>query len=373
MNVRHLVALSLFGLMVVWMVLPREHTAPAPYSAPQRDNTVYALSADDEQPEDSDTIAVRVERISRENFQQRVSVRGRTRAERYVPVRAEVSGQITETPVDRGERVQQGDLLCRLEINARDTDLQEAISREEQARMEYEAELDLQERGLQGRVAIAQRKATLDAATAAVARARLALERTEIRAPFSGIMESREVEVGDYLDPGAECATVMDDDPMLVDGMVPEHQIGQISDGADVQGRLITGESIRGRVTYLSRAADPVARSYRIEVELKPEPGEAIIRQGVTAEIFVASTEIMAHLVPSSALTLNDDGNPGLKTVNRDSVVEFHPVSIVGEETGMGRTGFWVTGLPETATVVTLGQELVFPGQTVRTDFSTTN
>lgn len=371
MNARHLVALVLFGLMIGWMALPREHSAPEPYAPLQRDTTVYALSSDDETPPDPDTVAVRVAQISEETFQARISVRGRTRADRHVPVRAEISGQVTATPVPRGERVEQGDLLCRLEVNGRDADLQEALSREEQARMEYEAELDLQERGLQGRVAIAQRKATLDAATAAVTRARLALERTEIRAPFSGIMESREIEVGDFLDMGGECATVMDDAPMLVTGMVPEHQIGRIDHGAAVDGRLLTGEPIRGTVTYLSRAADPVSRSYRIEVELAPSVH--VIRQGVTAEIFVASREIRAHLVPASALTLNDAGNPGLKTVNRNNVVEFHEVTIVGEETGPERTGLWVTGLPSTATVVTLGQEMVFPGQTVRTDFSTMN
>ncbi|MEX1197528.1 MAG: efflux RND transporter periplasmic adaptor subunit [Pseudohongiellaceae bacterium] len=371
MNARHLVAMILFGLMVGWMALPRQHSAPQPYAPLQRDTTVYALSADDETPPDPDTVSVRVARISEDTFQSTVSVRGRTRADRHVPVRAEVAGQVTATPVPRGGRVEQGDLLCRLEVNGRDTDLQEAVSREEQARMEYEAELDLQERGLQGRVAIAQRKATLDAATAAVAQARLALERTEIRAPFSGILESRDVETGDYLDMGGECGTVLDDAPMLVTGMVPEHQIGQLEQGAAVTGRLITGEPIRGTVTYLSRVADPIGRSYRIEVELAPSV--QVIRQGVTAEIFVDSSELRAHLVPASALTLNDAGNPGLKTVNRDSVVEFHEIRIVGEETGPDRRGLWVTGLPTTTTVVTLGQELVFPGQAVRTDSSTTN
>jgi len=370
-NTRHLVALILFGLMVAWMALPREHSAPDPYAFAQSDPVIHALSADDDQPAEPGTVAVRVARITRETFQERISVRGRTRADRLVTVRAEVSGHITATPVARGERVERGDLLCRIEVNDRDTDLREAISRQEQARMEYEAELDLQERGLQGRVAIAQRKATLDAATAAVARAQLALDRTEIRAPFSGIMESRDVEVGDFLSPGDECATVMDQEPMLVTGLVPEHQIGKLKEGADVRGRLVTGETISGVVTYLSRAADPVNRSYRVEVEL--DASNRVIRQGLTAEILVASRETPAHLVPASALTLDDDGNPGLKTVNRDSEVEFHSVTIIGEETGLERRGLWVTGLPSTVTVVTLGQELVFPGQTVRTTFSSDN
>lgn len=368
MKLRQLVALVLLGLMVTWMVLPHDPPDRDPYDEAVQRPVIHALSADADQPAETDTLIVRVQRINEETFRERVSLRGRTRADRLVTVRAEIGGQVMETPVPRGAAVNRGDTLCQLAINGRDADLQEAVSREEQARMEYEGELDLQSRGLQGRVAIAQRKATLDAATAAVERARIALERTRIQAPFDGVMESRAVEAGDFLDPGGECATVLDDDPMLVIGEVPEHQIGKVQTGAAVEGRLLTGERISGTITYVSRAADPVTRSYSVEAELTPS--DKVIRAGVTAEIQIASNEMQAHLVPPSALTLDDAGNPGLKTVNSDSVIEFHSVRIVGEQTTGMEEGLWVDGLPQQATVVTLGQELVFPGQTVRTEFS---
>src|SRR5690606_21291535 len=111
------------------------------------------------------------------------------------------------------------------------------------------------------------------------------------------------------------------------------------------------------------RAADPVSRSYRIEVQLEPtaEP----IRQGISTDIRIAATDIEAHLIPPSAITLDDRGIVGVKVVNSSNTVEFYPVTVVGESTASSSPGFWVTGLPHSVVLITLGQEMVFPGQTV--------
>lgn len=369
MKARHLVAFGLLGLMIVWMLFPSQYEGPGDlYSTPARNTTIHALSADSDAPVEADSFAVRVARLEQQTFVETVRVRGRTQAFRHVTVRAEATGRVVGTPHPRGARVAEGDILCELAIDNREADLQEAISREEQARLEYEGELDLQRRGLQAQVMTAQRKSALDAASAAVARARLALERTRVRAPFDGIMESRSVDVGDYMDMGGQCATLLDDEPMLLTGTVPENQISKLTPSALVEARLTTGERVQGQVSYISRVADPASRSYRIEVELEPtaEP----IRQGITAEIFVAAREIPAHLIPPSSLTLDDEGRPGVKIVDQENRVHFQTINIVGESTEIDRSGFWVTGLPHTVNVITLGQEIVFPGQTVRTDFS---
>jgi len=68
-------------------------------------------------------------------------------------------------------------------------------------------------------------------------------------------------------------------------------------------------------------------------------------------------------------MTLDDEGLIGVKTLNHNNEVQFNHVRIVGESTGFDRQGFWVTGLPDEVVLITHGQELVFPGQTVRTNF----
>jgi len=260
-------------------------------------------------------------------------------------VLGEVAGRVIAPPVGSGGRVRAGDVWCEIAVDSRAVDLQEARSRQEQAQMEYQGALDLQERGLQSRVGIAQLKAALDSTIASVKRAELALQKTQIPAAFAGIMETRAVEVGDLMDMGGQCATLLDDSPMLLTGMVPEQDVGKLFLGAPVTASLLTGETIQGKVTYISRAANSSARSYAIEVEL--DETDFSIRQGVSAEIFIASNETQAHLIPASALTLNDEGLVGVKIVDQGSVVRFAPVTIIWENTTVD-PGMWVTGLSDT-------------------------
>ncbi len=368
MKSKHAVAVGLLVVVVVWMALPRERGAlDDGFALPEVGGDITAVTDDTSITNDNQSVTVRVAAISAQNFVERVRVRGQTKAFRHVDVRAEVSGRVVATPVARGARVEAGDLLCEIAVDTRAADLQEARSRQEEAQMEYNGALDLQERGLQSRVGIAQLKAALDATTAAVTRAELNLNRTRITAPFAGIMETRAVEVGNLMDMGGTCASLLDDSPMLLIGQVPETDVGKLTIGAPVTATLLSGETVEGKLTYVSRAADTNSRSYGIEVEINS--GYDAIRQGITAEIFIAGAETRAHLIPPSALTLNDEGIMGVKILDQNNVVQFAPVTVIGENTTID-TGMWVLGLPEQSVVITLGQEIVFPGQAVSADAS---
>lgn len=368
MKTKHFVALGLIAIVVVWMAYPRDRGAlDDGYPLPERNGVVNAVSGSSAITNDNETFTVRVARVSAQNFVQKVRVRGQTKAFRLVDIRAEVAGRVIATPVIRGARVKAGDVLCEIAVDSREADLKEAQSRQEQAQMEYQGALDLQARGLQSRVGIAQLKAALDSTAANVKRAELTLQKTRITAPFAGVMETRAVEVGDLMDMGGQCASLLDDTPMLLTGVVPEQEVGKLFVGAPVTASLLTGEMVEGKVTYIARAANSSARSYAIEVELAPT--DTPIRQGVSAEIFIASNETSAHLIPASSLTLNDDGLVGVKIVDQNSIVRFAPVSIIGENTTVD-PGMWVSGLPDSSVVVTHGQEIVFPGQVVNIDTS---
>lgn len=182
-------------------------------------------------------------------------------------------------------------------------------------------------------------------------------------------MEARPAEIGDLLERGNICATLLDDSPMLVVGLVPEQQIGKLELGARVNAELLTGEKVAATVTYLSHSAEALSRSYRIEATIDEQEG---ILDGITAEMYIAAYNTRAHLIPPSAMTLDDNGVVGVKTLNADNVVSFMPVNVVGDETSQMDAGVWVTGLPDQVTLITLGQEIVFPGQRVESDFSWT-
>tara|TARA_B110000037_G_scaffold14107_1_gene14855 strand:- start:12712 stop:13839 length:1128 start_codon:yes stop_codon:yes gene_type:complete len=363
---QHVVSAGILIAVVLWMVIPQS-AEESDESNASTASTIVAVPEGVSPGENPSDYIVRAARIDQQTYGKKVRVRGRTQAFRHVEVRAEQSGRIVSEPVMRGARVSEGDLLCEIAVDDRASNLLEAQSRLEQAEFEYSASLDLQDRGLQSDVIVAQLKAALQSSKAGVARAELALQRTKIVAPFDGVVETRIVELGDLLNAGTVCASVLDDSPMLLVGLVPEQDIGSLSVGARVASELLTGQRIAGTVNYLARAADNVSRSYRIEVEV--DSSFENIRQGITAEILVDSADIQAHLIPSSSLTLDDSGLIGVKTIGANNMVEFNNVEIVGDNTSAMNPGVWVTGLNGTVNLITLGQEIVFPGQQVESNF----
>jgi len=190
-----------------------------------------------------------------------------------------------------------------------------------------------------------------------VAGAETELSRLIIKAPFSGLLESDTAELGTLLQPGALCATIIQLDPVKLIGYVPETDVNQVNVGALAGARLAAGgKEVQGKVTFISRSADPQTRTFLTEIEV-PNPDLAI-RDGQTAEILIASDGAQAHLIPQSAMTLNAEGTIGLRLVGEDNIVDFQAVEIVRDTA----KGIWVTGLPETADVIVVGQEYVIEG-----------
>ena len=365
MNKQQMVAIGILLLVVVWILIPRptDQAETTVESAP----TITAIAASGDPVDSTDGFVVRAARLDAQTYVENLRIRGRTQAYRSVDVRAEQSGKVVGMPVTRGSQVKAGELLCEIAVDTRQTDLQEAQSRRDQARLEYSAAQDMRQQKLLSEVAVAQAKSGFDAAVAAVERAELALQNTRIVAPFAGVVETRPVELGDLLERGGICASVLDIDPMLLVGLVPENDIGRIALGAAVSARLLTGEQVSGTVSYLSRAADPQSRSYRMEAEIDSD--STSLRDGITAEILVAAAQTSAHRIPASALTLDDNGNVGVKLLDGNNIVQFARVEIVGDDTQVDG-GLWVTGLPGQTTLITHGQEIVFPGQQVKADFN---
>ena len=117
------------------------------------------------------------------------------------------------------------------------------------------------------------------------------------------------------------------------------------------------------RQVFLSRSADPQTRTFRVEIEVAND--DLSIRDGQTAEIAIASAGVKAHLIPQSAMTLNDDGALGVRLVDAQDTVSFAPIGVMRDTSA----GVWVTGLPETANVIVVGQEYVIAGVKVNPTF----
>jgi multidrug efflux system membrane fusion protein len=290
-----------------------------------------------------------------------VLVRGRTEATRTVTVRSETAGTVTGAPVAEGAFVRAGQVLCRLDVDARMAALQQARANLRAEQLQFEASQKLADRGFRAQNQLLQDRAQFDSAAAGVRAAEVALEQVNIRAPFSGVFNNRDAEVGSYLAPGQPCGTVMEVSPILFVGDVTETEAAKIGVGAQAVARLATtGESVVGRVRFLSRNADAATRTYRVEV-VAPNP-RAAIRDGLSAEISLATGSAPAHLIPVTALVLDSEGRQGVRHIQGADTVAFAPVRVL-EETP---EGVWVTGLAGPAKVITVGQSFVSEGERVR-------
>lgn len=303
---------------------------------------------------------VRVAMVPETSRPYAVVIRGHTEATRSVAVRAETAGQVASTPIPEGSFVRRGQVLCRLDVDARGAQLAQAQANQRSEELQYQAAQELKKRGFRSETQVLAAKAELDQARAQAQQAAIALDQVNIRAPFSGVFDNREAEVGSYLAPGQVCGTLIELSPLLIVGDVSEADAARMHVGATATATLATGGSLSGRVRYVSRDAHPQTRTYRVEVTV-PNPQNRI-RSGLSAELSVQSGSGPAHLVPVSALVLDAQGRQGIRYIVGADTVAFAPVRVI-EETA---EGVWVSGLTGAVNVITVGQSYVTEGQKVR-------
>ena len=185
------------------------------------------------------------------------------------------------------------------------------------------------------------------------------LNRTEVKAPFRGYVE-KIVKPGNFINRGDVCAVIIELDPVTFIAEVPEADIKNIVKGQSVSIKLVTGEIITSKLSFVSKSATPSTRSFRVEAEVKNPNG--LIRDGITGTLQIETNKILANKISPSIMLLSDSGSLGVRIVNEDSIVNFVPIKIL-EDT---QDGIWVKGIPNLSSLIIRGQGFVENGQKVQ-------
>jgi len=345
----YLLSLLIVAAMAIWLISGQS----ADVSSPKSDipNAVATKPT---------PIKVQVREQLAESLIREVVVTGRTAPSRTATVRAETPGRVIEVGAERGKRVNPGDLLVRLAMDDREFRLQEVQALVKQRELDYQAQQDLLKKGYQPKLQIAEALSLLESAKTLVKQAQLALENVVIRAPFAGVLVDRLLEEGDYVSVGDAIAIVSDDNPFLVVGEVTELELYHLRPGGIATAKLITGQTVSGKIRFIAVNADPATRTFIIEVEL-PNP-EGNLAAGLSCEIHIPVETLMAHKISAASLSLSDEGVLGVKTVNANNRVEFYPAQFARATS----EGVWLTGLPKRVQFIVAGQGFVRVGDEVQ-------
>ncbi len=303
--------------------------------------------------------SVRVRHQSAVEVTRNITVNGRTAPARIVELNAETDGRVVSIGVERGDRFDAGDVIVRLDERDRRARLAQAEATVKQRELEFEARAKLKGDSYVSEAQLQEAKALLEAAKTELTRARLDIDYMVIRAPFDGALQDRQVEVGDFVKLGDPVAAIVDDRTLIVSASIAEYEAHFVEKGNPGTAKLATGQTVSGTIRYIAPVADESTRTFDVELEI--DNAEGSLRAGMTAELVIPVEKIYAHKVSPSLLTLDDEGNLGIKVVNESGIVEFHSADIAMSSS----EGIWITGLPYSATIITVGQGFVNEGTIV--------
>ncbi|MCK0095059.1 efflux RND transporter periplasmic adaptor subunit [Yoonia sp. F2084L] len=288
-----------------------------------------------------------------------LSAEGQSEPDRATMIKAEAGGQVSSVSVARGDLVTAGQELGRLDAGTFEAQLLQAETQLEQTTRDLNNAIALQERGVATDDRVSMARAANAAADAATTAAQEQLENTIIRAPFAGRLNDLTLDEGEYVDAGDIVAEVLDNDPITVVIQVPQQALSRIQNGQMAEVQFITGEERTGVVSFIGANADQQTRTFRVEVTV--DNPDSVMPAGLSARIALPTGKARGHFISPAILSLDVSGELGIKTVEADNTVSFIPVSIVRAQTD----GVWITGLPDDADIITVGQGFVNAGDVV--------
>ncbi|MGS2719557.1 efflux RND transporter periplasmic adaptor subunit [Paraglaciecola aestuariivivens] len=304
-------------------------------------------------------VKVTVERFNAEQVTREISLYGRTEPDRIATIRAEVKGLVKQVHVQEGQSVTKGQKLVSLEKADYQSRLSSAQATLKQREVELAGAQKLQTQGYQSQTALAQAVANLEQAKAEVTQYQLMVQRTEILAPFDGIINERFVEQGDLLKDGDSVAKLVDLDPLVISANVTENHIQQLVHEQAAIGRMVSGEVLEGKIRYISSISEPGTNTFKIEVAV-PNPNFSTLA-GISTELALPLQKTWAIRITPSVMALDEEGNIGVKIVQNDQV-KFVPIDIVKSDS----QGVWLSGMGQQADVIILGHGFVRHGDKVQ-------
>lgn len=228
---------------------------------------------------------------------------GTVEAVHGVTVSADLPGMVSQIAFESGDAVRRGDVLVRLDTKQEQAQLRAADAQRNLARLNAERMRGLFQKGVTSKSEDDRFSAELTQAQARVGEVRATIERKTIRAPFSGVLGIRQVNLGQYLSGGDPIVPLQALDPLYVNFAVPQQQVADLKIGGDVR---VTAEGTAieaaGRITAVDSVVDEATRNVQAQATLRNPEGKLRPGMFVQAQVIVGASNPVVAL-PASAIS----------------------------------------------------------------------
>ncbi|MBD3898091.1 efflux RND transporter periplasmic adaptor subunit [Halomonas sp. ML-15] len=341
-----LLALACGLALLLWMLFGdlQRFSAEAPEAEPARDVTLTR---------------VEVQHSNAQRFSPRLTAQGQLSAWQDIELRARREGQIDALPVAQGERVEAGQTLLELAREDLPSQLARAEADLELARAELAGADQLRQRDLVSRTEQLRLAGAVAGAVAEVEQLRQALEHTRPKAPFAGTLDQLNVDAGATLQVGEVYARLVDDSRLRATANIAQRDALDLEPGLPVSVRLLDGSTLDGELSYVASRADEGTRSFAVEARVDNPERRRLA--GASASLIITRAEQSAHRLSPALLVLDTEGQLGVYAVDDDDRVVIHSVRLLAADSREA----WVTDLPDSVTLITLGGGFVSDGERV--------
>ena len=320
-----------------------------------------------EEAEVSDEIEIKldkkvvVKKLQKESFTKTLKFSGFSEASRIVIIKSQVEGKVSSKSFEKGKFYKAGSQLVLIDPEDKIARLKEMEALLNQRKKEYEVAEKLFKKGFRSEVKLSESRTNFENALALYEKSQVELNNTKILIPFDSTIEDSFIELGDYVKKGDKIAKIVDLDPIFVKVNVTENVINNLKLN-QATSIIIADKSYEGLISYISKTSDPLTRNFRVEIKINNKQKQII--SGLSSEVRINLSKEDAYFIPSSLISLDDQGKIGIKVVQEKKVL-FLTIDIISD-TG---NGYWVNSNSkknlEDYMLITQGHEYVIKGENV--------
>jgi membrane fusion protein (multidrug efflux system) len=307
-------------------------------------------------------VNVQVLTVEPRDLPRTLSAVGSLQSPQMTTVASEIAGTVVSIDIPEGQRIERRHVLARLDDAEVRAALAIAAARLRNARDRLARLESLRAESVSSEQAFDDAKSEFDAAEGEFERAEIRLQKTTIRAPFTGVLGLRQLNVGQYVEPGDPVVEITQVHPLELVFSLPQRHVSEIALGQSVLGLVGLCEArFEGRVDAVDPRVDPATRTVRVNALVPNEDGSLYAGMSVRVRLLVGTLP-GALVVPQEAIVRQGTKHV-VYTIDEEDLARQHEVAL-GE--------FFVdgvhvrNGIEPGARVVAAGQQKLSPGTPTR-------